>query len=127
MVEWSPEKSQKLKLKTMEIIAESKYVRISPRKASLVVKTLRGLSPQEALDKLPFINKSAASPLAKLIKSAIANAQNNAKLKVEGLRIKRLEVLTGSSFKRWRPISRGRAHPYQKRTSHLKVILEGEA
>lgn len=111
----------------MEIVAESKYVRISPRKASLVVKALRGLSPQEALDKLLFINKSAASPLAKLIKSAISNAQNNAKLKAEELKIKRLEVLTGSSFKRWRPVSRGRAHPYKKRTSHIKVILEGEA
>lgn len=111
----------------MEIIAESKYIRISPRKLALVAKAMRGLSPQVALGKLQFITKSAALPLAKTIKSALANAQNNTKLEIENFKIKRLEILTGSSFKRWRPVSRGRAHPYKKRTSHIKVILEEKA
>ena len=111
----------------MEVSAESKYLRISPRKVALVAQSIRGLSPQEALDKLQFITKSAAWPLMKVIKSAIANAQNNAKLQVADLRIKSLEVLIGQSFKRWRPVSRGRAHPYKRRTSHVRVILEGKA
>ena len=109
----------------MEIIAESKYIRISPRKVALVVKALAGLSPKDALEKLSFIGKSAASPLAKILKSALANAQNNKKLKPTDLKIKKLEVLPGPSFKRWRPISRGQAHSYKRRTSHIKITLEG--
>lgn len=111
----------------MEIIAESKNIRISPRKLILVAKAVRGLSPQEVLNKLQFITKSAAQPLAKTIKSAIANAKNNAKIKGEDLKIKKMEILNGSSYKRWRPVSRGRAHPYKRRTSHIRIILEGKA
>ena len=110
----------------MEIVAKSKFVRISPRKVALVVKAISGLAPQAALDKLQFVTKSASLPLTKLLKSGLANAQNNAKLKMEDLSIKKIEVSPGPSFKRWRPISRGQAHPYKKRTSHLTLILEGK-
>ncbi|MDP3998814.1 MAG: 50S ribosomal protein L22 [bacterium] len=110
----------------MEISAESKYLRIAPRKVALVAKAVRGLSPQAALSRLQFTTKAAAYPLVKVIKSAIANAQNNAKLTPDSLRIKSLEVLAGSSLKRWHPVSRGRAHPYKRRTTHIRVILEGK-
>lgn len=108
----------------MEFVAESKYLKISPRKVALVVKAIRGLSLNEALEKLQFIGKSASPFLAKTIKSALANAQNKGQTKAEELKIKSLEVLVGPSFKRWRPVSRGRAHPYKRRTTHLRVILE---
>lgn len=108
----------------MEIKAESKYVRISPRKAQLVARAIKGLSLKEALESLSFIRKKAAKPIFKTLKSAIANATHNLKLKEENLRIRSIEILKGPVFKRWRPVSRGRAHPYLKRTSHIKVVLE---
>lgn len=110
----------------MEITTEIKYIRISPRKLRLLADGLRGLSLQEALDRLQFIGKSAASPLFKSIKSAIANAQNNAKLDIEDLKIKTLEISGGSAFKRWRPVARGQAHSFRRRTSHIRLILEGK-
>lgn len=110
----------------MEITAESNYLRIAPRKVELLAKALRGLSAQVALDKLQFITKSSAPPLAKVIKSAVANAQNKANMKIEDLTIKKLEVTSGTSLKRWRPVSRGRAHPFKRRTSRIRVILEGK-
>ena len=109
----------------MEIKAEAKYIRISPRKARLVVKAIRGLTPQKALDYLKFVNKRAAEPLSKIIQSAIANAKNNFGLKPEKLKFKKIQVGEGPTLKRWRAISRGRAHPIMKRTSHIKIILEG--
>ena len=108
----------------MEIKAESKYIRISPRKLQLVAKEVKDLSLKEALENLALLRKKAAKPLLKTLKSAIANAAHNFKLKEEDLKIKSIEVLKGPIFKRWRPVSRGRVHPYQKRTSHIKVILE---
>lgn len=108
----------------MEIKAKSKYIRISPRKLNLVAKSIKGLSLQKALETLAFLEKKAARSLLKTLKSAIANAINNFKLKEEGLKIKSIEILKAPMLKRWRPVSRGRAHPYAKRTSHIKVILE---
>lgn len=93
----------------------------------LVAKAIRGLSPQVALERLKFLGKSGAGPMIKALKSALANAQNNAKLKAEDLKIKKLEILPGPSFKRWRPVSRGRAHPYKRKTSHIRIVLEGGA
>ena len=108
-----------------QVLAQSKYLRISPRKVALLASALRGLTPGEALRKLAFISKNAALPLSKTIKSALANATGNAGLKQSDLKIKAIEVTPGPTFKRWQPISRGRAHPYKKRTTHIKVILEG--
>jgi len=110
----------------VEIKAEAKYIRTSPRKVRLVVETIKNLSPQRALDYLKFINKRAAKPLSKLIQSAIANAKNNLGLKPEDLKFKEIQVGEGPTLKRWRAISRGRAHPIMKRASHIKVILESK-
>lgn len=112
------------KKKTPLIKAEQKYIRISPRKVRLVAKAIKNLSPKEALEYLKFINKRAAEPLAKTIKQAISNAVNNLKLKEEDLKFNQIQISKGSTYKRWRPVSRGRAHSILKRTSHIKVILE---
>lgn len=109
----------------MEVKAEAKYIRMSSRKVRLVVDAIRGLNPQKALEYLKFVNKRAAGPLSKVIKSAIANAKNNFGLKPEDLRFKEIQVGEGPTLKRWRAVSRGRAHQIMKRTSHIKVILEG--
>lgn len=107
-----------------EVLATIKYLRVSPKKLREVVGVVRGLSPIAALDQLKFLPKRAAQPLAEALKSAIANATNNLKLKIENLRIKTIEIGEGPRLKRWRAVSRGAAHQYKRRTSHIKVILE---
>ncbi|MBI1919174.1 50S ribosomal protein L22 [Candidatus Microgenomates bacterium] len=108
----------------MEVKAVSKFLKISPRKLRLLADSLKRLSAVEAVAMLKFVKKSASQPLRKTIESAIANATNNLKLPKENLRIKSLEVGEGGSFKRFRPSGRGRIHPYKKRMSHIKIILE---
>lgn len=108
----------------MEVIAQSKSVRISPRKVRLVVSAVRRLQAQKALDALSLIRKRPETAIAKTLKSAIANAKNNAKLNMEKLFIKSIEVNEGSSLKRYHPSTRGRIHPYKKRSSHIKITLE---
>lgn len=104
---------------------EQKYVRTSPQKVRLVVKAIKELSPTEAVDHLKFMNKRAAEPLRKTIKQAIANAVNNQDLKAEDLEFKSIEVSPAPTYKRWRPVSRGRAHSILKRNCHIKVLLKG--
>lgn len=108
----------------MEIIAESHSVRISSRKVRLVADVIRNKSVAQALNALAIIKKRGAAPLYKTLKSAIANAINNAKLKEESLVIKSIEVDQGPFLKRQRASTRGRAHPYKKRSSHIKITLE---
>lgn len=107
----------------MEIVAQSKTVRISPRKVRLVADVIRNQSVGKALSTLGLINKRGALPLYKTIKSAVLNAVNNAKLKEDLLMIKRIEIGEGSFLKRFRPSTRGRVHPYKRRSSHIKVVL----
>ncbi|MBI2025808.1 MAG: 50S ribosomal protein L22 [Candidatus Levybacteria bacterium] len=108
----------------MEIIAVSKSVRVAPRKVRLVADAVRKLSVSNALDALSVLNKRAAVALSKTLKSAIANAKNNKNINVEELTIKTIDVLEAPRFKRYRPSTRGRVHPYKKRGSHIKVVLE---
>lgn len=107
----------------MEIKAESKYARISPRKARLVAEKIKNLPLKDALENLAFLRKRTAKPILKTLKSAIANATYNFKFKDEDLKIKSIEILKGPVLKRWRPVARGRTHPYKRRTSHIKVVL----
>lgn len=111
------------KLKNMEIIAQSKSVKISPRKVSLVVSAIRGLSPDKALEVLSVTRKRASGAIEKTIKSALANALHNSKLSKEALVIDRIEVSPGQALKRYHPSSRGRTHPYKKKSSHIRVVL----
>lgn len=108
------------------ITANAKYVRMSPRKVRLVSEAIKKLKPAESLIYLKNLNKRAVQPLTKTIKSAIANAENNYQIKSENLTFAKILVEPGPILKRWQPISRGRAHPINKRTSHIKVILEAK-
>lgn len=111
----------------MLIKAEQKFVRISPRKVRLVANAIRGLSVAETKDQLKVLNKRAALPLRKTLHQAIANAVNNKQQLEENLTIKEIQIGEGPTFKRWQPVSRGRAHPILKRVSHIKIILESKA
>ncbi len=108
----------------MEIIAKSTSVRVSPRKVRLVADSIRMLSVEDALRALTVINKRGSYVLEKTLTSAIANALNNAHAKRENLFIKSIDVNEGISFKRFHPSTRGRVHPYKKRGSNIRIVLE---
>ena len=110
----------------MEVKAIAKNVRISPKKVRLVVNQIRNRKPQEAVKILDFVNKRSAPAVKKVIMSAIANAKNNYALDEGSLVFKQISASKGLSFKRYRPVSRGRVHHILKRASHLTVVLEGE-
>ncbi|HKZ35866.1 MAG TPA: 50S ribosomal protein L22 [Patescibacteria group bacterium] len=110
----------------MLITASSKFIRTSPRKLRLVADAVRHLSPDEALIQLKNLNKRGAVPIAKTLKQAVANAVNNFNLPKDELKLKSLIVDEGPTYKRFQPVSRGRAHSIYKRTSHVKVVLESK-
>jgi len=108
----------------MEVFAVSKSVRVAPRKVRLVADAIRTLSVEDALRSLSVLKNRGGVPLAKTLKSAIANAVNNNSLKQESLKIKSIDVLEAPSYKRYHPSTRGRVHPYKRRGSHIKIVLE---
>jgi large subunit ribosomal protein L22 len=108
----------------MEIIAQSKIERITPRKVMLVADVIRNKKVEQARNTLSLIRKRPALVLIKLLKSAVANAVNNAHQNKDLLFIKRIEVTEGPFLKRFRASTRGRTHPYKKRSSHIKIVLE---
>lgn len=113
-----------LKLNTMEIKAESNNIRMSPRKVSLIADVLRKKTVQEALVILSVVRQRAGDVLEKTLKSAIANAVNNGKLKEAMLIIKKIEITQAQALKRFHPSTRGRVHPYKKRGSNIRIVLE---
>ncbi|MBL7053084.1 MAG: 50S ribosomal protein L22 [Candidatus Portnoybacteria bacterium] len=106
------------------ITAKLRHLRISPRKVRLVTNLIKGLSIKEAEKQLKFLTKKSAQPILKLLNSAVANAENNAKLIKENLYISRITVDIGPSLKRWRPRAMGRAFQILKRTSHITITLD---
>jgi len=110
----------------MEIVARAKSIRTSPRKVRLVADSIRNLPLDKALNALNMTQKRGASVLSDIFKSAIGNAVNNAKKSQDSLRIKAIEVWDGPAIKRFHHSTRGRAHPYKKRSSHIKIILEAK-
>ena len=110
----------------MEIIAKSKHIRMSPRKLRLVVDSLRGLSVNEVMIALQHLNRRAVKPLLLIFKQAVGNAVNNYGFKKADLRVKEMQVGEGPTLKRWQAVSRGRARRINKRTSHLRIVLEGQ-
>ncbi len=109
---------------TFEVRAIVKYVPMSPRKVRLVIGQVRGMAVDEALAILKFTPKAAAKPVAKLIKSAIANAEENFGLSREDLYVSQIFADVGPTHKRWKAGARGRAKPILKRSSHITVVLE---
>ena len=110
----------------MEVVAKSSYERISPRKLRLVADVVRNFSLRQALTFLENSPKAASLPLLKTVKQAIGNATNNLGLDRQTLKLKKIEIGEGPTHKRWRAVSRGRAHKIEKKTSHISVVLEGE-
>ena len=107
----------------MEVKAYSKYLRISPKKAREVARVLPGRTASVGVELLKFSPRKAARMLVKTLKSAMANAENNANLAADGLVIRDAIVEEGPSLRRFRPCARGSAHPYKKRMSHFRIIL----
>ena len=107
----------------MEVRAIQKNVKMSPKKLRFVADVARKMKPIDAIEKLPFIGKKAAEPIILVIKSALANAKNK-EIDATNLVFKELQINEGPRLKRGRPVSRGRWHPYKRRMSHIRVVLE---
>ena len=110
----------------MEVRSTYKYARISPFKVREVTREIQGLPVSAALDRLAFTPKKAAFLINKTLKSAIANAENNANLKPDGLVVKEASVGEGPTFKRIMARARGSASQILKRTSHIRIVLTDE-
>lgn len=108
----------------MKITAKAQSVKVSPRKVRLVAQVIRNKKVTEAQRQLMLLPKRGAYVLEKVLNSAIANATHNAKISVENLVVRELQVSGGPALKRFHPSTRGRVHPYKKKTSHITIILE---
>jgi large subunit ribosomal protein L22 len=106
-----------------EVRAAAKWVRITPRKARLVVEHIRGRSVPEARTMLAFSERAAAREIDKLLRSAVANAEANHNLIGDDLVVKTAYVDEGPTIKRWRPRARGRAARIRKRMCHITLTL----
>ena len=109
----------------MEVQAISRYIRISPRKMQLLAREVHSMAPATAASMLTHLNKNGAQALKKLIESALANAKAK-ELPTAQLAFKHIEVVSGGAMKRFRAVSRGMAHTYKKRMSHVRVVLTDE-
>src|SRR5436305_1831140 len=111
----------------MEVRAIAKSVKMSPRKVRLVADAIRELSIIEAYQVLEATQKRSGGPLMKTLQSAVANAIINNNLDQENLVIASVMVNEGQAMKRFHPSSRGRVHPYKKRSSHITIVLKEKA
>jgi large subunit ribosomal protein L22 len=107
--------------------AAAKWVRITPRKARLVVEHIRGRTVPEARTMLAFSERAAAREIDKLLRSAVANAEANHNLIGDDLVVKTVYVDEGPTIKRWRPRARGRAAQIRKRMCHITITLSPAA
>jgi large subunit ribosomal protein L22 len=108
----------------METRAVAKYIRISPQKARLVARNIKGMPVEEAMNVLRFTPKKAAGIISKVLGSAIANAEQLPGVDVDTLYVKQVVVNEGPTWKRIMPRAMGRANRILKRTSHITVIVE---
>ena len=108
----------------MEVQAQARWVRSAPRKVRLVADTLRGLPVEDALAACRFMPKAAARDVAKVIRSAQANAEHNFNLDKDDLVLKELRIEAGPILKRGQPRAMGRLFSIFKRTSHITVVVE---
>ena len=108
----------------MESKAYLNYVRISPRKVSVVLDLIRGKDVKLAKAILEQTPKAATEPLLKLLKSAVANAENNHDMDVASLYVAECYVNQGPTLKRIRPRAQGRAFRIDKKTSHITLVLK---
>jgi large subunit ribosomal protein L22 len=110
----------------MQVHAITKNIRMSAQKMREVVRQIQGLPALQAQAVLTVVPRKGARFVAKTLKSAIANAENNKGAKIEALRIKEAVAQTASTFKRFTPKARGSAGPILKRNCHVKIVLSDE-
>jgi|ERR1700741_753225 len=110
----------------MAVKAVAKGVRMSPRKVGVVAGLVRGRTVADALTILEHTPRRAALPVKKVIESARANADHNHNYKPESLKIVTISVTPGPRLKRYRPAAHGRALPFQRKTAHIHVVVEGD-
>ena len=103
--------------------AKATYIRIAPRKVQIVLDLIRNQPADKAMAILKYTPKAACEPLMKLLKSAIANAENNNGMSVENLYIQECYANKGPTMKRIRPRAQGRAYRIEKRMSHITIVL----
>lgn len=108
----------------MEVRAVARHIRMSPRKVRLVGNAIKGKSVREAMAALLLIPNKAGDPIAKAVKSAAANAENNYNLSSDDLYVVQVVADPGRSLKRYRARARGRAAPIIKRSSHITVVVK---
>ena len=111
----------------MEARAEAKYIRMSPMKVGAVLKLIRGKDVNEAMAILNFTPRRAATVVNKVVKSAVANAENNYDLDKDKLYVAEAYANQGPTLKRFRPRAQGRAYRILKRTSHITVVVKERA
>jgi large subunit ribosomal protein L22 len=121
----------------MEFRAEMRYLRVSPQKARLVLDLIKGRRVEDARNTLLFTKKRVAAPVAKLLQSALDNAnflstEKGIDVEIDNLYVKRAVANDGPRMKRIRPAPQGRAYRYQRRISHIELVLaergkEGES
>jgi large subunit ribosomal protein L22 len=110
----------------MKIKASLKFARVSPTKAMPFARLLKGLSVADALKATAFDRRKVAGLIGKLLKSAIANIENNNKESAEKFRVEQVVIEQGPTRKGYWSRSRGMARPITKRTSHLRIVLVNE-
>jgi len=107
----------------METTATLRYARISPQKARLVADQIRGMKVEPALQLLAFSNKKGAAIIKKVVESAIANAEHNDAADIDELKVAKIVVNEGPTYKRIQARAKGRANRILKRTSHITVAV----
>jgi large subunit ribosomal protein L22 len=107
----------------MEVLAITRNVRMSAQKMREVVRQIQGLPALKAQAVLAFVSRKSARVVAKTLKSAIANAENNNGLRAETLTVLEAVACTGSTMKRFTPKARGSAGPILKRSCHVRIVL----
>ena len=110
----------------MEVQALTRNARMSPKKVREVARTIQGRMANDAVEYLTLIPRKSARLIVKTLKSAIANAENNANLKVDGLVVKEAVVGEGPTIKRMKTRARGSGAQILKRTSHIRIVLTDE-
>lgn len=110
----------------MKVRAHARHIRQSPYKVRRVLDLVRGLPVEEARHVLAFTDRRAADPVAKVLNSAVANAEHNFALDSDELVVTEAFADEGPTLKRWRPRARGRATRIRKRTCHITIVVSEE-
>jgi large subunit ribosomal protein L22 len=108
----------------VEVSATNRYATVAPRKVRLLLEHLPGRSVEEAVNLLKFMPTPHAKLVAKVVKSAAANAENNYSLDPDSLYVKRAVANDSRRHRRYRPAGRGRVHAYRRRTSHITIVVD---